>query len=215
MNHSVKLQLKQIAVFILLLAMCTNMLVTASASSSLGSLTYWYSDASYIGRWETSPEISSTKLNSNSDFYYASALATARTQWNDALDLSMTVSSSGAIQFYGGTLEELEELDIWSGLSSSTNGITGNYSRTTEGTYTWGSTSIKGYIYSGAACAVVDNDRTLSRYKKTATHELGHALGYAGHDSSSISVMYESGSDNYTLSSRDKYHLGQVYSSDN
>ncbi|WP_139902880.1 matrixin family metalloprotease [Clostridium thermarum] len=59
--------------------------------------------------------------------------------------------------------------------------------------------------------AIVEQSRTLNGYKKTATHELGHALGWRGHSSSTTDIMYESASTITELTTRDKEHLMQIY----
>ena len=50
-------------------------------------------------------------------------------------------------------------------------------------------------------------------YSKTATHELGHALGYAGHSTTKGDIMYTSSTSNTTnaLTTRDINHLKQIY----
>lgn len=181
-------------------------------AENLGNLYYWYDgEKTEIGHWNSSPNIVSTKLNSNSAFYYSSALASARTQWNDALDLSMVVSSTGSIAFYGGTYSEIVALGTFDDLASDNNGLTYPTSYI-EGTYMYGDTTITSRVQTSARCCVVDKGSTSDRYKKTATHELGHALGYKGHDTTySTAVMWPQGHSTYTLCSRDRLHLQQVY----
>lgn len=58
---------------------------------------------------------------------------------------------------------------------------------------------------------IKDNSRTLNEYKKTATHELGHSLGWKGHSSNSNDIMYGTASSVTNLTSRDSNHLSQVY----
>ena len=57
------------------------------------------------------------------------------------------------------------------------------------------------------------NPRTDMAYSKTATHELGHALGYAGHSTTKGDIMYTSSTSNTTnaLTTRDINHLKQIY----
>ena len=63
----------------------------------------------------------------------------------------------------------------------------------------------------GAVGCIIDKDRTTDQYKKTCTHELGHALGWAGHSSNTSDIMYSAGSSVTSLTSRDKNHLSQDY----
>ena len=49
------------------------------------------------------------------------------------------------------------------------------------------------------------------QYTNTATHELGHALGWAGHSTTSTDIMYAAATSITTLTPRDKRHLTQVY----
>lgn len=57
------------------------------------------------------------------------------------------------------------------------------------------------------------SDGTLAKYKNTATHELGHLLGWAGHSSKNTDIMYaqENGVTTLTtLTTRDKKHIKQI-----
>ena len=57
----------------------------------------------------------------------------------------------------------------------------------------------------------MDNNRTPDEYKKTCTHELGHALGWHGHAANFLDVMCQGNSTITVLSEHDKRHLSQVY----
>ena len=123
----------------------------------------------------------------------------------------MSVSSTGAIRFYGGTKSELEATGLFN-LTSTYCGLTTGLSYAYEGEYTWGNTTKYGYIYNGADCCIVDKGMTSNMCKEVAAHELGHTLGHSGHDTSyATSVMYTYAHENYTLNSRDKNHMKQVY----
>ena len=196
----------------LILSMTVLLNSTAIAwENDLGSLSYWYSNDTNIGRWTSSPNIVSTKLNNNSSFYYTSGLSTARTQWNSALGLSMSISSSGGIMFFGGTKAELEASGYFS-LTSSSCGYTYFTTVAKEGIYTYGNTIIEGYILYLIYSCVIDRGMSADMCKEVASHELGHALGYYGHYvSNSTSVMYPTAHENYTLKSWETSHLQQVY----
>ena len=58
---------------------------------------------------------------------------------------------------------------------------------------------------------IVDDNRTLNQYKHTATHELGHALGWKGHSPNSADVMYAYSNGIISLTNRDKKQILQFY----
>lgn len=84
-----------------------------------------------------------------------------------------------------------------------------------EGIWTYQNDSMGGYKITYAKCCLVSTSgstyRTTTRCKNIATHELGHALGWIGHITTSGYVMYTSESNTYTLKTEDKRHLAQVY----
>lgn len=201
---------KIIALFFSFVILSISCLSYATAAN-LGNLTYWYDQTgNNIGHWDHNPSMYSHKLNTDSTFYYSTAVAEARTQWKGALKVSFSLTSSDAdINYYGGTLNELDDLYIfW--LGSFDLGQT-TWDNTLEGTYTWNSKEKSSYIQTSASSCLISKGLTSSEYKKTATHELGHAMGYYGHDTYSTSVMTQGKSSQYTLNSRDKNHLSQVY----
>ena len=57
-------------------------------------------------------------------------------------------------------------------------------------------------MYSGA---------TENQDKKTAVHELGHALGFFGHITDSTAIMKQGIINIYELTDEDIDHLAQVY----
>lgn len=180
-------------------------------AANLGTLSYWYSDSDTIGRWdESSINVNTNRLNSNNTFYFLVAMVHALGQWSTPTGITLTkTTTTGPIVYYGGTKAEIDTLGLFT-LPASATGATGT-TNTTEGTWTYGSTTKTGLKTTYAYGCIVDNGRTADEYKKTATHELGHALGWKGHSSTTTDVMYSQPSSVTTLTSRDKNHLSQVY----
>ena len=204
-------------IFILLFSLVSVNSTYAGTSTALGTLSYWYSDKSSIGRWNKSTiKVYRYKINDNGDFYFVNGIEYACDQWMDALDITLSDGSTSAyssapIKAYGGTKAEINALGVVT--ISDSESINGKmiYTSTTEGYWTYGSTTITGKKISKATIVILDNDRTVAQYKKTCTHEMGHALGWFGHSSYSTDIMYSKGSSVTSLTTRDKRQLVQVY----
>lgn len=191
----------------------TTLSITALAATNLGTLSYWYSDSDKIARWDKSSiNVNISKLNSNASFYFINGIGHGCNQWDDTLGITLKYGSSytsAPIKFYGGTKDEVSAYGDFT-ISSSTNGVT-QRTLSVEGTWKYGNTSKDGYLLSSAIGCIIDKDHTTDEYKKTCTHELGHALGWVGHSSNSSDIMYSSGSSVTSLTTRDSNHLSQVY----
>lgn len=208
----IKMLSKKAIILPLVLSLLISVVPANSVKAAeLGTLSYWYSDSDTIRRWGTIPSsIYSKKLNSTASFYYLIGLDHGISQWNSALSKSMSRgTSTSTLSFYGGTKAELDALGTFS-LSTTNTGLT-LITSSSEGTWKYGTTSKTGRKISKAVGCVVDKGRTSDQYKKTATHEFAHALGWAGHSSESTDIMYATSSSITTLTTRDKRHLTQVY----
>lgn len=201
------------AIFSLMLCftLVTTLSITALAATNLGTLSYWYSDS--IARWDKSSiNVYTNKLNSNGYFYFLNGINHGCDQWDDALGITLNYGStytSAPIKFYGGTKDEVSAYGDFT-ITSSTNGVT-ILTVSVEGTWKYGNTTKTGYLLSSAVGCIIDKDHTTDEYKKTCTHELGHALGWVGHSSNSSDIMYSLGSSVTSLTTRDSKHLSQVY----
>jgi predicted Zn-dependent protease len=212
---------KIICLFIVLVSILLLSVSAVENYQPLGNLSYWYSDADRIYRWDDARiVVCAEKLNGNAQFYFYNAVDHACSQWTSALGITIYADeeiASAPIMIYGGTAAEISELNIFNDITTQ-NGATRR--STADGTDLFGiegiwtrpdNTEIEGYLSYGANIYIVDKSRTSNEYMKTATHELGHALGWSGHSSNPNDVMYRSGSSITQLTQRDINHLAQVY----
>ena len=201
-----------IGIFALMVLCC---IIPIRAVASLGSLPYWYSDEDSIGRWNASSlTVYKNKLNNNGNFYFIQGISYGVNLWEDVTDLSIlsgtsTSFSTAPIQFQGGTVAEINAYGTFTATASN-NGLT-QITYSIEGTWSYGSATKSGWLISNAIGYIVDKNHTTDEYKNTCTHELGHALGWYGHTTNPVDIMYSYGSSVTTLSYRDTYHLAQVY----
>ena len=188
----------------------TSIIVTTAYAATLGYLSYWDSDSSHIGRWNTTRYVYTYAVDGTLQGALPTYESHARSQWNNAGVTSYSsTSSSAVIKVFGGTYENLKAMEP--NISSTNTGYTVSTSVNegewvAQGVYKTGKryTSSKVYI-------VYKYGKSGNGYKKTTTHELGHALGWSGHSDSSADIMYSSASEVTTLTTTDKRHLKQVY----
>lgn len=184
--------------------------------TDLGELDYWYSNTDIISHWETPRKIYVHNLSTNDDFDLEQYVGFAIYQWSSKAGISCNLigtESNHSIHFYGGLEDQLVEVGAFADCSH-VNGRC-HSTATVKGTYTYNGASKTGKVttYSKIALVEKSNPRTDIAYSKTATHELGHALGYAGHSLTKGDIMYTSSVHNTTdaLTSQDIDHLKQVY----
>ena len=202
---------KKLSIIILVLAILTVLTGTAIAAP----VSYWYSDSDNIGKWETSPKIWYSKIDPSGSFPMAVALGHAKLEWKDALGTSIAVTTndtSAPIKFYGGTKAQIDALNLFAPVSTTTLGMTAYTDIRRKGVYTYGSSvktwythhEINGYLVSRT-------DLSYNNFIKTATHEVGHAMGWRGHSSPANWVMTQGKIETITLSTEEKNHLHQIY----
>ncbi len=180
---------------------------------NLGSISQWADiESNFVGHWISVPTIYCEKLNTNSAFYFLPGLNSGISKWNTALEINISTTSSEAsanITAYGGTISELEALGY--SLTPVTLGTT-ERSYTYLGHYTYNNSVKLGARIDDAVICIQDKSgKTPADYINTCTHELGHALGFFGHASSSSAIMYAFGHTGNTLQTPEINHLKQVY----
>ena len=180
-------------------------------------LNCWYSDDSKIGKWNFSTTIRYYDLCNDTFFPLVAGLNNGINQWGNALGISPTLSgtsSNAPIEFYGGTKEQLEALEFFGYIDDTIYGLTLYLNMGDPDTYSYNGAIKKCYPYYSTRSYVV-NRSYMSYYNviKTCTHEMGHALGWKGHPSTSQPtwVMQQGLLTNTTLSDEEKAHLLQVY----
>jgi len=203
----------------LFLTIVLSIILTLSftATVSAATLSYWYSDSTIIGKWSSSPKVWYSKIDTTPTFAFLSGLINGQDIWNDALGTSIDVSSShtsAPIKFYGGTKAQLDALSIFTPVPTTTLGLTSYTSTTLGGTHTYSGSSKTWYTYTQINGYVVSRtDMNFDNYVKTSSHELGHAMGWRGHPSSTQPtwVMQQGILENTSLSTAEKNHLSQIY----
>ena len=199
------------------IALSVALTLTMTITASAATLSYWYSDASTIGKWSSSPKVWYNKMDSSASFAFLSGLLNGASVWNSALGTTVDVSSgytTAPIKFYGGTAAQIEGLGIFGKVPDSYFGLTVYTKYTTGGTHTYNGTNktcvfhqeITGYIVSRS-------DLSYDNYICTASHEMGHSMGWHGHPSSSQPawVMQQGKLENTVLATGEKNHLSQIY----
>lgn len=189
-------------------------LATSIVATGLGSIPYWESDSYEIGRWKNTPSVYQTTLGL--DGFTSSNFSTytthARNQWSNAgISTTSTNSLSNAkIRIYGGNVTALALQNP--SINSSMAGYAQVFQQEYDGTWDYKGFQKTGNIHLDAECYIVfKNNQTSDYYKSVTTHELGHALGWIGHNSTSTNVMYSIANSVTTLTTVDKRHLGQIY----
>ena len=172
----------------------------------------WYSNTDEIGRWTSTPTISSIKLNTNSSFYFEDGYSRARSQWGNA-GIATTdngTSTSSNIVCYGGTSNQIYSSTGYQTPSNIT-GITHIIATLTNTRLEYGGLTYKIYNISHSDVYILDIGNNTNQTKNTLIHEVGHALGWIGHSTLSSDVLYEYNTEIITLTTRDKNHLVQMY----
>lgn len=212
---------------LLLVLVCLSVLlssVPAYAGGTLGSVDYWYSDSSKIGSLPTTTKVYLTKDSSfaMADSDYLNMCSNALSAWS-GLNISYTngTTSNYNLLIQGIDRPTANSLGVPSNYSSSTGWIT----TTKLGTVDYQGIDKDVYSLSKVITYHVWDSSTsgigLPHWTAIATHEQGHAVGYAGHDlsasSSNKSLLHPESSIYFstwgisTPQTRDLNHLDAMY----
>ena len=151
-------------------------------------------------------------LGNNSNFPLTTVYNYAYGKWTSA-GMSITNNGSGTsgnIRVFGGTRAQIKAYDNQS-IANNQVGLTVGSSTLYAYLDYNGITKNLKKLSSPQKVYIVDADRTTDQYKHTATHELGHALGWKGHSPNSSDIMYAYSNGVLSLTSRDKKHILQFY----
>ncbi|MFD1032841.1 matrixin family metalloprotease [Metaplanococcus flavidus] len=204
---------------VILLSLILSVLLSGKAyAGDLGMLSYYYSDSSSIARYKSSPLVYFGSLDSSvSGTQLSTMINHATNQWtNGGVRVTTTTRKDWSnIEVYAGNLTSLRT--IYPSYDSSNTGLMRPLSTAYEGEWRYAGTYIKnGFQHLRTQVLIKNRTETnlttrMNYYRKTATHEIGHALGWRGHSSSSNDIMYSSSSAVQNLTTRDKVHLNQIY----
>jgi len=144
------------------------------------------------------------------NFLFGTRVFDAQNAWGNALGLTIgsTTAANAQIRAFGGTRAAIEnELEYsfpWGGLAYPP-------TRTWAGTITVNGVSRTVQRNSGQARIFVAHHNNANIVRMVTAHEIGHAVGWAGHSPLGHDVMFYSAHQNYTLQARERMHLRQIY----
>lgn len=184
------------------------------------NLTYWYADADMdiatMVMYQTKSYYSYSNLSNNSETNtrLISEIANAASGWKSKLGISLSANSSNASSsngfvIYCGTSSALANagISLSSNLSGYTN-ITDKYAIVDSLTYSSGTATICKFTATIPVYVKTDVGTTAN----TIAHEMGHALGWYGHNLTYSSMLMNKYSSTVTSpTTRDGNHLKQIY----
>lgn len=184
-----------------------------------GTLNYWYSNKDNVYRFHVKPKVWTKRyINGFSQSVFDAYVNHAKTEWSNIGGFpvdSTTDENAASIKIYSGSYSELKPK--FQNLLTTFGGVTIFPESSFEGDWIYanGSTFKAVYKLEKSEFCIVNkgNSVTEFEYKNVITHEYGHALGWDGHSSNSLDVMYDTaiaGAPGYLITSRDKNHIYQL-----
>jgi len=195
--------------------------ITVNASTYLGTISHWQSSSDRVSRWDETVQTYDIPLNqSTASTWISYVMPNARSQWNNVSGLSTGTTTSvynAEVYIYCGTLSEIQNikptfLSIYGGLTSPASYVQqGYYNYYINGAY---QTRYQyEYVSSDTASVYLKESAgySTSEKKMIAAHELGHAIGFQGHNPVSSEVMTSTVNSDYTISSDEDDHMEISY----
>ena len=183
----------------------------------LGPVSSWADvESNFVGHWLYDPSVYYINLSNDESFYFEEGIVEGISKWNTALETNVSTvqsSSNADIIVVGGSTDDFREAFQWY-IPDGTLGYTewgfaylGHY---TSNTYN-SPVKLDAAMLDATVLILQCPGRTNNEYVNACTHELGHALGFFGHTSSSTAIMYSHGHSGVTLARSEINHLAQVY----
>lgn len=223
-SNSMKKTMKRTVGAICAAVIMLTALGSLAYADTLGTIYTWRSNDYKVGKFYFVPEVKRIYLyeeDGTPDFSFplASSMEYARGVWGDeGIQTSLSAQNQLGIQSHCGTASVLSNNSYFAGtITSNTYGVTRHINRSLVGNYKYISPQnvtsyMDAYSESFAVIALVQRSTyTTNQVRHTATHELGHALGWYGHSTVSTDVMYAAPSWSLTLSAAEAEHLAQIY----
>ena len=179
------------------------------------TLKYWYANTNEVRFIANDASYSIYNYSANRTFesQFKNSVTSAAGQWSNVLPINIyeTSANRSLNLISGGTYDQLK--DLFPDLSTNLAGKTEPGSTEYQATVLYGYANKDVYRYtSGSRYCVVERDgASYSDYKYTATHEMGHMLGWHGHSNNLSDLMYGGTNGGKSLTDRDINHIKQIY----
>lgn len=173
----------------------------------------WNCDSGHVGFWPSTINVHTHTLGPVSDtFVYHYRMLQAQREWNNALNVpivGVTQATNAQIRSFGGTRAHIDAFrnegpSGWAGLAEFA-------PNTPEQVITVRGVSRGVHRFFDQSRIFTVERPNADEVLMVAIHELGHALGYWGHSSSSHDVMWQWVSTNTTLQTNERRHMRQIY----
>lgn len=229
-----------------IIPMVFAVLTIGSTTLVSSSAYVWHSDSDHVYRYQTEPNVRVRAVGVTSTFtreYVEGLFMNAVSDWdsgNYAVGSNFISSGSGDIDIYAATPQALVDKYAISFVGSNgkvLNGMTSmgtSLSKTTTVTVGTSQKTVRtktstkpakiyfankmsaGSLTYDSTNVVSYDARSATGLQNTAKHELGHALGFSGHNLNSGDLMYKSTSNTNAISpsNNDRLHISQFKSLD-